>query len=68
MAHAGHIRNLALTVSVLVAASVALTACGRKGPLERPAAAKEAARNQTQAADATVRGPDKPFIFDRLLR
>ncbi len=67
MVRIGQIKGLTLVVSVLVAAAIGLTACGRKGPLERPAAAKNAPP-ETQAADATVRGPSKPFIFDRLLR
>lgn len=54
-------------VSLLIATALSVTACGRKGPLERPAAAKAAPPEQ-QAADATVRGPSKPFILDRLLR
>lgn len=54
-------------MAAVALAAIAVAGCGRKGPLERPpnAAAPEP---ETQAADATVRGPDKPFILDRLLR
>lgn len=67
MTRIGQIKGLTLILSVLIATAIGLTACGRKGPLERPAAAKAGPPEQ-QAADATVRGPSKPFILDRLLR
>lgn len=67
MTRIGQFRSLTLVVCVATAAALALTACGRKGPLERPAAAK-AAPPDPQASDATVRGPSKPFILDGLLR
>ena len=58
----------ALVVGVLVAA-FGLTACGRKGPLEAPAAAANAAYPGQPAAakDTGISKPDKPFILDPLL-
>lgn len=58
-----------LALTILVAAATGLSGCGRKGPLERPAAAKAAdPAIYNPAPDATVRGPKKPFILDGLLR
>ena len=58
-----------LALTVLVAVAAGLTACGRKGPLERPEAAKQADPGIYQpASDAVVRGPSKPFILDGLIR
>lgn len=52
---------------ILTAVAMSLGGCGRKGPLERPEAAK-AAPAVKQAEDATVRGPRRGFILDGLLR
>jgi predicted small lipoprotein YifL len=52
-------------VTLLVSA-IGLSACGRKGPLERPPNAKVA---DAQTADGVSPSkPDRPFILDRLLR
>ena len=64
-----HLRmRIALTslfVAFLVSA-LGLSACGRKGPLERPPAAKAA---DAQAGDGVSSSkPNRPFILDRLLR
>ncbi|MGE3627806.1 MAG: lipoprotein [Hyphomicrobiales bacterium] len=56
--------RMTLAVAALVAVSLALTACGRKGPLERPPAAK-AGSETPRTADGK---PDRPFILDKLLR
>lgn len=57
-------RRVTLAVTALLAVSLALTACGRKGPLERPPAAEGA-----EATPRTSDGkPDRPFILDKLLR
>mgnify|MGYP000162143253 CR=1 FL=1 len=53
-------------LAVVVAASAALGACGRKGPLERPPAATTASADGTAAP--ARRYNDRPFILDRLLR
>jgi len=58
-----------LALMILVALATGLGACGRKGPLERPEAAKQADPSIYEpASDATVRGPNKPFILDGLIR
>ncbi len=54
-----------LFVALLVSA-IGLTACGRKGPLERPPAAKAADARAAEAGNPI--GPGRPFILDRLLR
>ncbi|MFQ5625304.1 MAG: lipoprotein [Methyloligellaceae bacterium] len=54
-----------LLVALLVSA-IGLSACGRKGPLERPPAAKAA--DAQAAGGGTPSAPDRPFILDRLLR
>lgn len=54
-----------LLVAVLVMA-MGLSACGRKGPLERPPASATA-DGQEVGTDKSGR-PDRPFILDRLLR
>jgi predicted small lipoprotein YifL len=50
-------------------ASAALSACGRKGPLEPPSAAVVTQQQTGQAAQPTQPPPkpDRPFILDRLL-
>jgi predicted small lipoprotein YifL len=67
MTRNGPFRGVTLVLAALALAGIALAGCGRKGPLERPPAAK-AAPPEDQARDATVRGPRKPFILDRLLQ
>ncbi len=61
-------KGLTLSLAILAAAALALSGCGRKGPLERPKTANAAQHSYDPAPDATVRGPQKPFILDRLLR
>jgi predicted small lipoprotein YifL len=57
----------ALMVGILLAA-VALTGCGRRGPLEAPPGAAAAASADPAAAPAApVPEPDRPFILDPLL-
>lgn len=56
--------RVTLAVAAILAASLALSACGRKGPLERPPAAK-ADTTSIRTADGK---PDRPFILDKLLR
>lgn len=60
--------RLALTsiLAALPVAAVSLSACGRKGPLERPPQAKTA--DAQGAAVAAPDGPRRPFILDRLLQ
>lgn len=54
-----------LFVALLVSA-IGLSACGRKGPLERPPNAKVADAQTSDGANSSK--PDRPFILDRLLR
>jgi predicted small lipoprotein YifL len=50
----------------LVVSAIGLSACGRKGPLERPPHAQ--AVNPQAAEGTSPSKPDRPFILDRLLR
>ena len=53
-------------LAALLVAAMSLSACGRKGPLERPPAAASA---DGQAAERSgPEGPNRPFVLDRLLR
>jgi predicted small lipoprotein YifL len=54
-----------LFVALLVSA-IGLSACGRKGPLERPPHAKVADAQTSDGVNSSK--PDRPFILDRLLR
>lgn len=60
-------RNALVPVlAALLVTALTLSACGRKGPLERPPAARSA---DGQVADTTATGkPKRPFILDGLLR
>ena len=60
-------RNALVPVmAALLVTALGLSACGRKGPLERPPAAQTA---DAQAADKSGQGgPRRPFILDGLLR
>ena len=61
--------SLTVLLTLLLVAATGLTACGRKGPLERPpATTTSTAAPDKPAPDATVRGPNRPFVLDRLLR
>ena len=53
-------------IVVLLVSAMGLSACGRKGPLERPPAAKA---SEAQVVDGgSPSRPNRPFILDRLLR
>jgi predicted small lipoprotein YifL len=54
-----------LIVALLVSA-IGLSACGRKGPLERPPNAKTA--DAQTGGDGGSSSPNRPFILDRILR
>lgn len=60
-------RNALVPVmAALLVTALGLSACGRKGPLERPPAARTA---DAQAADTSGQGgPKRPFILDGLIR
>ncbi len=50
----------------LVVSAMGLSACGRKGPLEKPP--KATASNGPVAEGVSPSKPNRPFILDRLLR
>lgn len=52
-----------VTIAVALALALTVTACGRRGSLDRPPQAAG-----TEAPPQTADGkPDRPFILDRLL-
>jgi predicted small lipoprotein YifL len=51
-----------------LAAVVALSACGRKGPLEAPPAAGIVDKDAAKLAPDGTAKPDKPFALDPLLK
>lgn len=57
-------RPLTLTLAALLAASLTLTACGRKAPLDPPSAVpvKEGEKQPAPPVE------DKPFILDKLIQ
>jgi len=62
-----------VTALVLLAAVAAVSACGRKAPLDSPYEAQVQARKDAQAAgeplppEPTPPDTDKPFLLDPLL-
>lgn len=59
--------SLFTVLAVLMAAAVGLSACGRKGPLDRPPGTS-ASSGETKTAKKSAGRPDRPFILDGLLR
>ncbi|MBC2772749.1 lipoprotein [Rhizobium sp. AQ_MP] len=58
------LKRTTLTLSLLLAASLALSACGRKGDLDPPSTPVD----QQNKRDAPVeKTPDTPFVLDPLL-
>jgi predicted small lipoprotein YifL len=53
-----------IITGVLLCATLSLTACGRKGPLEAP----PGAQRQGQSGQSSSGPPDRPFILDGLVR
>jgi predicted small lipoprotein YifL len=62
-------RFLSMALVLGLAATVALSACGRKGPLEAPPYASTAVAGDPvdEGGEATPPKPDKDFILDPLL-
>ena len=58
------LKRTTLTLSLLLAASVALSACGRKGDLDPPSTPVDKQNKRGVAAEKT---PDTPFLLDPLL-
>jgi len=62
-------RRFLSTLLVLALVAVAASACGRKGPLDPPAAALTPSDTSTVTpADDTTKKPDKPFVLDPLIK
>ena len=58
------LKRTTLTLSIVLAASLALSACGRKGDLDPPSTP---ASQQTQRGAEAPATPDSPFLLDPLL-
>ena len=56
----------ALSLLIALSAATALSACGRRGPLEAPSAAANPPAAGEKAAEPQVE--DKPFILDGLIK
>ncbi len=62
-------RRFLSTLLVLTLVAVAASACGRKGPLDPPAAAlMPSDTSATKPADDKTAKPDKPFFLDPLIK
>lgn len=59
------LRTVTLTLGLLVAASLALTGCGRKGDLDLPSTPADKLNKRSYTPSKTV--PDRPFVLDPLL-
>ncbi|MFN7092115.1 MAG: LPS translocon maturation chaperone LptM [Allorhizobium sp.] len=57
-------KRTTLTLSIVLAASLALSACGRKGDLDPPSTPTSQQNQRGAEAPAT---PDSPFLLDPLL-
>ena len=58
------LKRTTLTLSLVLAASLALSACGRKGDLDRPSTPVE---KQNLRGTETQKAPESPFLLDPLL-
>ncbi|WP_040299387.1 LPS translocon maturation chaperone LptM [Agrobacterium albertimagni] len=58
------LKRTTLTLSLVLAASLALSACGRKGDLDPPSTPVSQQNQRGAEAPAT---PDSPFLLDPLL-
>jgi predicted small lipoprotein YifL len=55
------------SVAVTLLAALALSGCGRRGPLEAPPSATAATQSQDQQEPDQPEKPDKRIILDNLL-
>lgn len=55
-----------IAIFALIASAIALSACGRKGPLEAPTGAVNPPPQTGQPQSAPVE--DKPFVLDGLIQ
>ncbi|MBW3096516.1 LPS translocon maturation chaperone LptM [Pseudohoeflea coraliihabitans] len=61
-------RRLTTSLTLLLVAGLALSACGRRGdPITPSAARAEAAGNAERPAEERYEAPDRRFILDGLL-
>ena len=58
------LKRTTLTLSIALAASLALSACGRKGDLDPPSTPVDQQNTRGVEAEKT---PDTPFLLDPLL-
>ena len=58
------LKRTTLTLSLVLAASLALSACGRKGDLDPPSTPVDQQNKRDVEAEKT---PDTPFLLDPLL-
>lgn len=73
--HSHAMGKSAFAVTLILAAALALSACGRKGPLDRPGIATAPQERDTISGgfsstgdtDAPPAKPDRPFILDPLI-
>jgi predicted small lipoprotein YifL len=52
-------------IAVLIFTTLALTACGKRGPLEAPGVAEDGSKSATKSKKD---GPHRDFVLDGLLR
>lgn len=68
MARAARTHGIVWSAAALLALSLALAGCGRKGALEPPPnASVEGQPKGLAAGTAPAKVPDRPFVLDRLL-
>ena len=60
--------SLQIVLAMLLTTALGLTACGRKGPLERPPHAEKRAEGATGPDGKPSDRPQRPLIIDRLIR
>lgn len=60
--------GLHLVLAIVLMTALGLTACGRKGPLERPPHAEKRAEGATGPDGKPSDRPQRPFILDKLVR
>lgn len=62
------IRSILIPVSIALTASVVLTGCGRKGPIDPPSTPVELRdKRPADGVEQKQAAPDRPFILDKLL-
>lgn len=59
------LRTVTLSLGLLVAASLVLSGCGRKGDLDMPSTPVDKLNKRSYKPDPKV--PDRPFVLDTLL-